>query len=118
MSALNKRQAKAETAIPATNVQVETGVPTTETVIKKVEPTLEPTAILPNLVYEPTAADEPIINAPNVIVAEQATGVIVESLFDGNLGSKLLRKGDVTNESEYVELLNTPGGRQLVRKIN
>lgn len=41
----------------------------------------------------------------------------VEVICDGVLGTKLLAKGTVTNDAEYVALLNTERGLTLVRVV-
>lgn len=40
----------------------------------------------------------------------------VEVLVE-TLGHKLLKKGDVTDDPDYVALLKTPRGRKLVREV-
>jgi hypothetical protein len=41
----------------------------------------------------------------------------VEVICEGPLGFKLLRKGDVTGDEEYVALLKTARGRKLVKEV-
>lgn len=41
----------------------------------------------------------------------------VRVVCEGTLGTKLLKKGDVTDDPEYVALLETERGRTLVQEV-
>lgn len=41
----------------------------------------------------------------------------VRVICDGTLGPKLLKKGDVTDDEEYVALLDSERGRTLVEEV-
>lgn len=41
----------------------------------------------------------------------------VRVVCEGTLGTKLLKKGDVTDDPEYVALLETERGRTLVEEV-
>ncbi len=83
-----------------------------------VEALVEPVAILPNLVYEQTApVVDGTMDAPNVLTTKGANAKRVEVICDQYLGTKALKKGDITDDDEYVALLQTERGRGLVREV-
>ncbi len=98
-------------------VQLDAKVPTVEVERTETEPLVEPTAIVPNIVHEVNAAVAPLVEAPQVLTTKGANAKRVEIIFDGMVGEKGLRKGDITDDAEYVALLKTERGRQLVREV-
>jgi hypothetical protein len=48
---------------------------------------------------------------------EKAKAKRVRVICEGTLGPKLLRKGDVTDDPEYVALLEDERGRTLVQEV-
>lgn len=98
-------------------VQTDASVPSA-TIEKTVEvPLVAPTAIVPNLVYEQTTeATDGTTDAP-VFDVEKAGSKKVRVICEGSLGLKMLKKGDITDDPEYVALLDTERGRQLVEKF-
>jgi hypothetical protein len=50
--------------------------------------------------------------SPPVKTSTKRVEVLVE-----NLGHRLLQKGDVTDDEQYVALLKTARGRKLVREV-
>ncbi len=94
-------------------------VPVADVVRTETEPLVEPTAIVPALVYEETAAAaEGAGQAPTMLITKSDRAQRVEVVCDGHLGLKMLKKGDITDDEEYVALLKTERGRKLVRAVN
>lgn len=58
-------------------------------------------------------------NAPenNKTPENNAPKKSVRVICNGTLGDKLLKKGDVTSDEEYVALLKTKRGRTLVEEV-
>lgn len=98
-------------------VQTEAKVPDAEIVKTETVPLVEPTAIVPNLVYEQTAAvADGTLDAP-VIDVKQPSARRVRVICKGKLGLKLLSEGDITDDPDYVALLDTRRGRELVEEV-
>lgn len=84
----------------------------------ELEPLVEPVAIVPGLIYEQTApVSDGLTDAPQVLATKGKNAKRVEIICDTQLGSKLLKKGDITDDDEYVALLETERGRQLVKEV-
>lgn len=84
----------------------------------EIQPLVEPVAIVPGLIYEQTApVSDGLTDAPQVLTTKGKTAKQVEIICDTQLGSKLLKKGDITDDDEYVALLETERGRQLVKEV-
>ncbi len=98
-------------------IQTEAKVPDAEIVKTESVPLVAPTAIVSNLVYQKTAAvADGSLDKPKVDV-EQPFARRVRVICDGNLGLKMLSKGDITDDPDYVALLDTRRGRELVEEI-
>lgn len=98
----------------------DTSVPTVEATETTVEPILEPTAIVPNVVREINEAALPggiDAAAPQVLLTGGKNAKRVEVVCDGILGHRGLKKGDITDDEEYVALLKKERGRKLVREV-
>ncbi len=100
-------------SIAASDLEVPTAqVETTEEI-----PLAAPTAVVPNLVFEQTvAATDGTADAPTFDVTGK-TSRRVRVITDSNLGLKMLKKGDITDDEEYVALLDTERGRLLVEEV-
>ncbi len=84
----------------------------------EVQPLVEPVAIVPGLIYEQTApVSDGLTDAPQVLTTKGKNATRVEIICDTQLGSKLLKKGDITDDDEYVALLETERGRHLVKEV-
>ncbi len=96
----------------------DTVVPTVEVEKTEVEPVMQPTAIVPNVVKEINEAVLPGSNtAPQILLSKGKNATRVEIIADGMLGHKGFKKGDITDDDEYVALLKTDRGRTLVREV-
>lgn len=93
-------------------------VPTAMVERTEEEPLVEATAIIPNLVYEKNVAVADQAAAPQILTTKSANAARVEIICEGKLGTKLLTKGDITDDAEYVALLKTERGQRLVRKVS
>ena len=81
-------------------------------------PLVQPTAIVPNLVYEETSpVTDGTLDAPQVITTKGRGATRVEIIYDGTLGHRNLKRGDITDDEEYVGLLKTERGRRFVREV-
>ncbi|MDQ3132127.1 MAG: hypothetical protein M3Q99_15375 [Acidobacteriota bacterium] len=98
-------------------IQTDARVPTVEVERTETQPLVEPTAIVPNIVHEINRDAVSAANAPQVLTTKGANATRVEVIYDGTLGPKALKKGDITDDAEYVRLLKTMRGRELVREV-
>lgn len=95
----------------------DTSVPTVEVEKTELEPALEATAVVPNVVKEINQKVVDAADAPQVLTTKSKNAKRVQVIFDGHLGSKLLKKYDITDDAEYVDLLKTERGKTLVREV-
>lgn len=97
----------------------DTIVPVVEVEKTEVEPVLQPTAVVPNVVKEINEAVLPdgVTAASQILTTKGGNALRVEIIYDGYLGSKLLKKGDITDDDEYVALLKTERGQRFAREV-
>lgn len=92
-------------------------VPTAKVETVEKVPLAAPTAIVPSLVFEQTtAATDGTADAPTIDVASK-NSQRVRIIGEGSLGLKMLKKDDITDDEEYVALLDTERGRLLVEAV-
>lgn len=93
-------------------------IPTVEVNKTEVAPVVVPTAITPNVVYEENGiAPGTIADAPQLLLNRGERAKRVRVICEGVLGDKILPKGSITDDPEYVALLKTDRGRTLVEEV-